>query len=470
MKRLLFFTFLLLFLGCSTYELEVEVEKPQTREEIPIPPYKTFTLDNGLKVVLMEYHRLPLVEMQMTIGGGTSIDPDMLVGLASMTAKLLRQGTTTRSATQIAEQVDFLGASLNTGSNEDYFFISSEFLRRDIDKGIELFSDVILHPTFPQEEINRERSQRFASLEQVKEDPQLAADLYIDKLIYGDHPYGHQTIGTHSSLIRITQETLGSFYNTTFVPNNALLVVVGDFSTDKMLSKIKQTFDEWRKGVAPAFPTEKPKFFKGRRVVLVNKPDVTQTQICIGNVGIDIKNPDRFAINVANTIFGNGFTSRLVNEIRVKRSLTYDVQSSFSANSLGGSYLIKTFTKNNSVRTTIDVALEETKQLRTNGISEKELKKAKSYIAGNFVRSLQAPENLVVYLSSSLFYGLPENYLQTYLKKIDIVTLDDVKRVVNKYFQYDDLVIMVVTNPGETKSQLEGLGPMEEIPIEKIVE
>ena len=470
MKHIFLLNLSLLFIGCSIYDYEIERPQKIKIEEILIPPYKTFTLDNGLKVVLMEYHRLPLVEMQMTIGGGTSIDPDMFIGLASMTAKLLRQGTTTRTATQIAEQVDFIGASLNTGSSEDYFFISSEFLKGDIDKGVELFSDIILHPTFPQEEINRERSQRIASLEQIKEDPQLIAGVYIDKLIYGEHPYGNQTNGTYSSLIRITQEELKNFYNTTFVPNNTLLVVVGDFSTDKMLSKLKQTFDKWYKGTAPTLPTENPKLLKGRRVVLVNKPDVTETQICIGNVGIDVKNPDRFAIDVANTVFGDGFTSRLVNEIRVKRSLTYGVSSSFSANLLGGSYLIKTFTKNTSVRTTIDVALEETKKLRVRGISDEELKKAKNYISGNFTRSLQAPENLTYHLSSSLFYGMPDNYLQTYLKNIEKVTLDDVKRVANKYFHYDDLVIMAVTNSKETKSQLEGLGPIEEVPIEKAIE
>ncbi len=253
MKRILFYTFVLLLSGCSLYEIEyIQIE------DVLIPPYKTFTLDNGLKIVLLEYHRLPLVELQMTVSGGTSIDPDTLVGLASMTTTLMRQGTITRTATQISDQVDFIGATLNTSASKDYSSIGMEFLKNDIDKGIDLFSDIIRHPSFPQEEIERERSLRIASLETMKENPQMIANMYIDKLIYKKHPYGNQAYGTTSSLSRITQDELIKFYNMAFTPNNSLLVIVGDFSTDEMLGKIKLSLGKWKKGPQIILPTKKP--------------------------------------------------------------------------------------------------------------------------------------------------------------------------------------------------------------------
>jgi len=443
---------------------------PADELKVNIPPYKEFTLDNGLRVVLMEYRRLPLIEMQMIIGGGRSIEPDSMTGLASMTAELLKLGTTTRTATQIAEQVDFIGAMLNVGAGLDQFSISSEFLKKDLDTGFALFADVLLNPTFPQEEIDRDRSQREAELTSYLEDPRSIAGVCYAKRLYGTHPYGRQAIGTRAGLTRITRDAVKAFYNSAFVPNNAILVAVGDFSADELLQRIKSALGSWKSGVVPAIPTVSPATHAGRHVVMVNKPDVTQTQIRIGNIGVDIKNPDRPAIAIANSILGGGFTSRLMNEIRVKRSLTYGAGSNFASARLAGSYTISTFTKNTSVRVTIDVALEEVKKLRDAGISAWELGKAKNYLTGDFARDLQAPENLAAQIGMMKFYGLSENYLQDYVPNLRKVTLDDVRRAVKKHFHYDDLLILVVTNPAETKEQMAGLGTIEEVPAAQAIE
>ncbi len=439
-------------------------------DAVNIPPSTSVTLDNGLKVVMMEYHRLPIVEMRLTIGGGTSLDPDSLTGLAGMTAELLRQGTATRTATQIAEQVDFIGATLGTGADDDFFSISTEFLTKDMETGLGLFADVVLNPTFPREEIDRSRSQRLAGLEQAKENPRAIAAVAFAKAVYGNHPYGRQSDGTAASLPRITRDALTAFYRSTFLPNNSLLVAVGDFRPEDMLARIKGAFGGWKPGAMPALPSAKPEFHTGRRVVVVDKPDATQTQIRIGNTGIGILNPDRIAITVANTILGGGFTSRLVDRIRVKNSLTYNIGSSFSAGRIGGSYLISTFTKNQTVRKTIDLTLAEVKKIRDDGVTAEELSKAKNYIAGSYARSLQAPDDLAERLSMSIFYGFPDDYLRTYVSRVNSVTSDDVLRVLRKYFEYDNLVFVLVTNPGETKSQLDGLGPITEITLEKAIE
>ena len=217
-----------------------------------------------------------------------------------------------------------------------------------------------------------------------------------------------------------------------------------------MLEKVKQVFSGWQKGTPRTAPPSIPTQLKGRKVVVVSKPDVTQTQIRIGNVGIDVKNPDWFAVQVANSILGNGFTSRLVEEIRVKRSLSYGARSAFPAYERGGMYLISTFTKNPTTRETIDVALEEVRKYREKGATKEELLKAQNYLAGDFARDLQAPENLASNLSEMIFYGFPNDHLETYVQRLKSVTLDDIKRVVQRYFLLDDIIIMVVTNPKET--------------------
>jgi zinc protease len=387
-----------------------------------------------------------------------------------MTAGLLKKGTAARNATTIAEDIDFIGGTLTAGTGLDKFSVSSEFLKKDVDAGLALFAEVVLTPTFPQEELDRERSQRLATLEQYKEEPGSIAGLYFARLVYGSHPYGNQTIGTASSLKRMTRDDVAGFYRETFLPNNSILVVVGDFTTNEMLAALTQAFGQWRKGTPRAIPSSTPEPMEGRKVVVVSKPDVTQTQIRIGNVGIDVTNPDWFTVQVANSILGNGFTSRLVEEIRVKRSLSYGARSAFPAYQRGGMYLISTFTKNQTTRETIDVALEEVRKYRERGASRAELLKAQNYLAGDFARDLQAPDNLASNLSDMIFNNFPADYLETYVLKLRNVTLDDIKRVVQTYFRLDDIIIMVVTNPKETQESLIGLGPIEVVPLEKAIQ
>lgn len=463
MNRTLVFLLLLISSAVVLYGQKNQQKSPA----LQIPPFTTHQLQNGLTVVLMEYHRLPILELQLTVRGGSSVDPDTLPGLASMTASLLRKGTISRSATRIAEEIDFIGGTLNAGAGLDQISVSSEFLMKDLDRGLELFAEVVLSPTFPPEEIERERSQRLASLEQIKEEPSAVARVQFWRAVFGTHPYGNQT--SSASLKRMTREAIHNFYKETFLPNNSILVVVGDFQTTDMLERIKQTFGAWLRGTPRQVSAPEPVALTGRRVVIVNKPDVNQTQIRIGNVGIPINHPDRFAIMVANSILGNGFTSRLVEEIRVKRSLSYGASSGFPSYRYGGLFLVSTFTKNATTRQTLDVALEEIRKFREQGATKEEVAKAQNYLIGDFARDLQAPENLAANLSEMLLYGFPADYLETYLAKIRAVTLDDVKRVAREYFHYDNLVIVLVTNPKETQESLAGLGPIEVVALDQVI-
>ena len=439
-------------------------------QQIQIPPVSRDTLANGLTVILMEYHKVPVIDLRLVVHGGSAQDPDSLPGVASMTTGLMREGTTTRTSTEISEAIDLLGGSLSVAAGADYCAANTEVMTKDLDTGLSLFADVILNPVFPDQEIDREKEQRLAQLDAIKENPSGIASMVFNKNVYAGHPYGRQGSGTRRSLESISRDDLMEFYHRFFVPNNAVLAVVGDFKQAEMMQKVRTAFGSWQRGeLAKAHPAI-PSAASGRKVVLVNKPDATQTQIRIGNTGADMKNPDRFALEVAGTIFGGGFTSRLVEEVRVKRSLTYGAWCGFPASLFGGSYVIGTFTKNETVKETIDVVLAELKKLREKGVTKDELQKAENYIAGDFARGLQTPEALASQITDVEIYRFPRNYLATYIQNIRNVQLEDVKRVIGKYFLLDDLVFVLVGPEGTVHSAVESYGPVSAIDLDHAIE
>jgi zinc protease len=439
-------------------------------QKIQLPPITRHTLDNGLTVILMEYKKVPVVCFRMVVHGGSVLDSGGLEGVASMSASLMREGTDTRSSTDIAQAIDFIGGSLSVSAGADYCAANAEVLKKDVATGLELFADVILHPSFPNEEIERERKQRLANLEGLKEEPSSIASITFSKNAYGSHPYGHQSFGTKASLEAIGRQDLVDFYHKVFVPNNATMVVVGDFDSTDLFEKIVAAFGNWEKGEKVEITIPQPARLQGRKVVLVNKSDATQTQMVFGNTGIDIKSPDYFAVQVANTIFGAGFTSRLVDELRVKRSLTYGARSSFSASLYGGTYSISTFTKNGTIDETMGVVLDEIKKYRAKGATTEELKKGQNYTAGSFARSLQSPEALAARLTDIELYGFAKDHLEKYIQKLRAVTLDDVQRVAQKYFLLDDLLIVLVSPAQETAPKVQKYGSVSVVELEDAIQ
>ncbi len=438
-----------------------------TAQKIQVPPVSRHAFDNGLTVILMRYTKVPVVHFRLVSRGGSSDDPAGLEGVASMATSLMREGTTTRSSSDIAAAIDFVGGSLFASSGLDYCAVRGEVLKKDVDIGLDLFSDILLNASFPEEELERERKQRLAGLDALKEEPGSVASRVFTGSIYGAHPYGKQV--SRASFDAITREHVVQFYEKVFVPNNSTLVVVGDFTNEEMLSKLQQKFGQWKQGEPRAQSYPPPSLNRGRRVVLVDKPDATQSQIRVGNVGIDIKNPDYFAVAVANSVFGYGFTSRLVEELRIKRSLTYSASSTFPAYLHGGSFSISTFTKNETVGETIEVILAEVRKYREEGPSMEEVKKAQNYIAGDFARELQSPDALAARITDIELYSFPSDYFESYIQKLKQVTLADVKRVIARYFELDNLVFVLVAPASTVSTQVEKYGPVNVLPLDEAI-
>jgi zinc protease len=439
-------------------------------QRLDIPDFSVDKFENGLTVVLVENKKLPLIQVRLLFKGGVRLDPDGSDGLTSITSELLKKGTTSRGAEQIAEEIEFLGSSINISTSYDYVTLSSEFLKINFQDGLKVFADVVMNPIFPSSEVDKEIKKRFGEIDASLEEPNAIISAAFSREMFEGHPYGKVLKGRKRSLLNIDQNMIKWHYKKYFAPNNSLLVVLGDFDKAKMLETLKNAFADWKKGAELKLEPQEQKYFSGKQLVIIDKPDVTQTQIRLGNKGMMVNNKDYYSVQVANTVFGSGFTSRLVEEIRVKRSLSYGASSSFSSYQDGGTYLISTFTKNSTVKEVFDVLFTELKKYRDKGPTEKEILKAKNYLIGDFARDLQSPEMLTMYISDMIFYKRGENYLAEWVNNIRAITRSDIEKAIQKYFLMEDLLMMIVTNSGEVKPQVESYGKIKEINYLSVLE
>jgi len=431
-----------------------------TAHPLRLPPVTRVTLENGLRVLVMPSHRLPLVDFRLVARAGSVYDPPGKEGLAGLTADLLTQGAGKRGAKQIAEEIAFVGGTLDASAGTEQLVVSCEILARDYDTGLELFRDVVVSPTFPAEEFARKQAEKLGELASEKDDPSTVADNELRPFLLGTHPLGHPINGWEKSVSAIGRNDVVAFHRDLLTPGNSLLAVVGDVEPDRVVASLEEAFAAWQGGASPQSDYEPPPPVRGREVLVVRKPEVTQTQIRLAAIGVPRNSPDYYAIVVANTILGGGFTSRLVNQIRVVQGLTYSIASHWPMYRNAGLYVIDTFTRNETLRKTIDATLAVVQQLVDAGPTPAELAKAKRYLTGQFPLGLQSPDALAARIADIEFYRLDPRYLETYAARIDAVPMADVRRVLKERFGVKDLRILVISDPAAAQPALEGLGPV----------
>lgn len=435
-----------------------------------LPPYEKFKLKNGLTVYLMEQHEVPIISASVILPAGAIYDGEKS-GLASLTATALKHGTKNYSKQKLDEELDFLGATINTSASKEAASLSARLASKDKDKILNLLKEIILEPTFDATEFDKEKKRLLVALEQQKESPRSVIGAYFDKFLYGDHVYGNIVQGKISTVTPLTVDDVKNFYAANYLPEGSAISLAGDFKTAEMKTLITNLFSGWKKGTRPQVnlasqPIQKP---TKQQVLLINKDDAKETTFYIGAPGISRNNPDYVAIDVVNTLFGGRFTSMLNDELRVNTGLTYGANSRFNALKNGGSFVISTFTAGKTTEPAIDKALEVLDKLHKNGIDEKSLASAKNYVKGQFPPRYETAGQLAGLMTQMFWYNFDESFINNFEKNVDGLTLDKAKEIIAKYFPKDKLQFVLVGKSADIKKIAEKYGPVTETQIKEDV-
>jgi zinc protease len=412
-----------------------------------ITPTRT-VLDNGVVVLTSEQRALPMVSIELLIEAGARFDGAGEEGIANLAARLLTYGTKRRSALQISDALDFIGASLSTGCSENLAIVSMTVLKKDLPTGLALLAEVLTQSTFPQEEIERQKQSIIASLKAREEEPGDIAERRFAAALFPKSPYGRPVEGMESSVIAISQKSLREFYELYYRPNRTIMAVVGDVSAEEIAEALDQAFRSWKKGEPGGKPLV-PSASGAPTSIRVNK-ELTQANIIMGHEGVTRSNPDYYAIQVMNNILGGGgFSSRVVDSIRNERGLAYSVYTYFSADKSHGTFQFVMQTKNDSAREAMRIAREEIERIRREPVSEQELNDAKDYLTGSFPLRLDTNRKVASFLAQVEFFQLGLDYPERYSDFIRKVTREDVLRVAERYLQPEKLITVVVGNQNQ---------------------
>ncbi len=413
-----------------------------------MPPVQRTVLSNHLILLASEEHSLPFVTLQLLIDSGSRKDPSGEEGLAYLTAKGLLHGTSKHTINQINEKLDFMGASLNSSTGRDYATVSLRVLKKDLDKGLDLFMEVVTQPIFPEEEIHREVEKTLATIQSEEDRPDEVAEKAFLKALFLNSPYSHPVLGTKESVPALTRGKVFQFYRSYYHPNNAILTVVGDMSREEIKTKLVPRLEKWSVGETPKLPFNAA-FEKEQKTLKIDRP-ITQANIILGSAGLSRENPDFYAVTVMNYILGGGgFSSRLMEEIRNKRGLAYSVISFFDPGKYPGSFQIVLQTKNSSAKEAISLSLQQMERIQKELVSDKELEEAKKYLIGSFPMRLDNQSKLANFLTQVEYYRLGLDYPEKYPSLIRSVRREDVLRVAKKYLQPKKYVLVIVANLNE---------------------
>lgn len=443
--------------------------RPLPSRPVTFPPYEIRKMSNGMQVVLVSQNEQPAISVRLLIRAGAAYDPKGKNGLAMMAATLLDQGAGKRDAEQIAEEIDFIGGVLGTGAGTDLTYVNAVVMKDSYNVALDLLSDIVQRPTFAPEEIERQRAQALSALKVSAEDPDSVADRVIDRLIYGFHPYGMPGAGTPESLASLTRQDLLDYHKKYFVPNNALLAVVGDIKPDDAMAGLEKYFASWKPANVPAVNVTEPPDAT-RRVIVVDKKDTVQTEIRVGQIAIPRKHPDYEAIDQAVKILGGEGANRLQQVLRSQKQLTYGASADLDTYQWAGAVIAETDTRTETTAEALRVMVDEFTRLQRERVSDGELEGAQDYMVGHFPLTIEVPDAIATQVLNQLFYDLPVDDLPKYRERVLKVTPDEIQRVARWFIRPSQLSIVLVGDADKFVNDLKGVGfsTYERIPIERL--
>ncbi len=430
--------------------------------KVKLPKAQEATLPNGLRVILLESHKVPTFTMQLVVLSGGLADRPDYHGLATFTAALMREGTAKRSSKDIAEQVDALGATLTatSGLSSLTSTVTAAGLLENLDQTLDIFADVIRSPNFPQAEVDKYKARSLAQLQFQRSNPQFLAQEQFSRAIYGEHPAALVSPPVES-IKKLSTKDLADFHSTYFRPNNSMLAIVGDVTMKDIMPKIEKAFGDWQKADVPTVNIPPAPAQSASRIFLIDRPGSVQTVLTLGTLGIERTSPDYFSVLMADKVLGGGPSGRLFLNLREDKGYTYGAYSGF-----GGSKYRGTWSSSSEVRTDVTEGamkefMYELKRLRDEKVSADELDNAKRAIVGGFALSLEQPQALLQNIITQKIYNLPPDYWDTYPQKVAAITVDEVQRVAQKYIDLDHLTVVAVGDASKARDALAKYGKVE---------
>ena len=430
-----------------------QAPEPLPPRPITIPSASEATLGNGLKVVIVEDNRLPLISYRLAFRSGDAHDPAGIPGLTDLLTGLLIEGTEARTSKEIADEVGRMGATLTAGANSDYTTVAASSLTTFNDTILDLIADITLNPSFPPNEVDLMKENTKESLRQQRAQPSFLASEMVSRIVFGEHPYSLIS-PTLESLEATTRERLVEFHRSKFIPNNAVFVVTGDVRSGPLLKRIEALFGGWTKGEPPTDDFPAPPMRHSRSAYLVDRPGSAQSNIVIANSGITRTSSDYFPMLLMHTVLGANASSRLFMNLREEKGYTYGAYSSLDARRLAGSFRTSAEVRTPVTGDSLKEFFNELERIRTEPVSEKEIRDAKSYLSGVFPIRLETQEGLIDQLVQIKMYGLPADYLQTYRERLQEVTIEEIQRVAIQYVRPDEVAIVIVGDGSEVIEQL----------------
>jgi zinc protease len=440
-------------MSTQTEDFRSQPPAPLPPRALNLPAPEETTLANGLRVVVVEQERLPLVSVRLAFRTGDAFDPPELPGLADLMTNLLVEGTESRTSRQIAEEVARYGATLTAGAASDYTTVAASSLSSFADEILELFADVTLRPSFPENELALAKDNAQQNLIAQRAQPAFLASEAISRVIFGKHPYSVVS-PTPESIETLSRETILRQHREKFIPNDAYLVVAGDVRRDQLLARIEELFGGWNRGevAEPHFPA--PPELTNRTAHVVNRPGSAQTNIIVANRAITRTDPDYFPVLVMHTILGGTASARLFMNLREEKGYTYGAYTQLDARRYSGSFRATTEVRTPVTGASLKEIFYELERIRTEDVSDKELTDAVMYLTGVFPIRLETQEGLIEQLVQMKVHDLAPDYLQTYREQLRRVTKEDVRRVANRYVTPDRAAIVVVGDAEQIREQV----------------
>jgi zinc protease len=436
--------------------------------KVSLPKSQEADLSNGIHLIVVEDHRAPQVFFTLLVdGAGGYYDPPAMPGLATFTAALMREGTTTKTSEQISEELDRLAASVSVGAGISAGFgqITGSGLTNNLDTVLALMADVLMNPSFPQVEVDRYKTRSKANFINQRTQPGFLAQERLNRALFGDHPSARVS-PTPAALDALTRDALVEFHKTHYLPDRAILSVAGDISLAQATSKAEAAFGAWKKSGATIDPMRSSAANAGPSISFVARPGSVQTSLRVGSQSIERTDPDYDALTVANRVLGGGPTGRLFMHLREDKGYTYGAYSNFGATRVVGSWTASTDVRSEVTDPALTDLIDEIRQMREMPVPEKELADTKKALIAGFALSLESPNAILQLYQDRYIYKLPADYWDTYPARIDAITAADVQRVAKKYWAPDKLQIVAVGDASKVEPALKKLGTVQSFDAE----